>query len=229
MRRLTEEEVGYILASGLRSGTLAKQLGVNGSTVRRVRRRRGGSHPPRNGWKKAQVPAAFRPETIARPGEEWRPVVGWENYYRVSSFGRLYSLHQTGRLVTGMPMDGGYRVLKLRDKERHGYLATHTMVLEAFVGPRPSATHEGCHEDGNGANNALSNLRWDTAKGNQADRIRHGTSCKGRSMKPKLTADLVRQIRSNPGIPAIQWARQLGCTRITIYKARSGSTWPEVT
>jgi hypothetical protein len=225
MRRLTPEEIHHILTSGIRAALLAKELEVNSCTIRRVRARLGGKHPERRGWKKPQPPAAFEPASIALPGEEWRAVVGWDRYYRVSNLGRLYSLHQSGRLVTGMPMEGGYRVLKLRDKDRRGHIATHIIVLEAFVGPRPSPAHEGCHNDGNGANNALSNLRWDTAKGNQADRVRHGTTCRGRDMRPKLTAEIVSQIRSRPDVTAVEWARQLGCSRATIVKARRGTTW----
>jgi hypothetical protein len=35
---------------------------------------------------------------------------------------------------------------------------------------------EGCHWNGNPADNRLTNLRWDTPAGNAADRERHGTN-----------------------------------------------------
>lgn len=42
-------------------------------------------------------------------------------------------------------------------------------ILYAFIGPRPEGMHH-CHfPDPNTKNNALSNLRWDTAKGNLND------------------------------------------------------------
>lgn len=47
------------------------------------------------------------------------------------------------------------------------------MVLNAFVGPPPPG-FEGCHKDGDRANNALSNLYWGTRSDNQRDRVRHG-------------------------------------------------------
>jgi hypothetical protein len=229
VRRLTQAEIEYVLTSGLRSGVLEKELGVNGCTIRRVRNRHGVRHPKKSGWKKPQPPAPFDASMIALPGEEWRSVVGWETYYRVSNLGRLYSLHQTGRLVIGMPMEGGHRVLKLRDKERRGHLGTHVMVLEAFRGPRPSPSHEGCHNDGNGGNNVLANLRWDTAKANQADRLLHGTANKGKWLKPKLTPDVVQQIRQNPDVTVTEWCQRLGCSRAAISLARSGKTWQHVT
>jgi hypothetical protein len=50
----------------------------------------------------------------------------------------------------------------------------HSIVLEAFRGPRPSPSHEGCHDNGNPSDNALSNLRWDTRSGNMLDIVKHG-------------------------------------------------------
>jgi hypothetical protein len=71
----------------------------------------------------------------------------------------------------------------------------HHLVLEAFVGPRPGKM-QGCHNDGNPDNNSLSNLRWDTPKGNQSDRVKHGTDTRGeRNAHSKLTEDDVRAIR----------------------------------
>ena len=48
------------------------------------------------------------------------------------------------------------------------------LVLTAFTGPRPSARHQGCHNDGNPQHNARSNLRWDTPSSNALDAVRHG-------------------------------------------------------
>lgn len=227
------EQVHYIRSSQLSSTKLAAELGVNVCTVRRARHGHTfADHPTppvklkRGGWKKPQPVAPFEPDTFSLPGEEWRPVVCWERYYRVSSLGRVYSLHQTGRLVIGMPVEG-YRVLKVRDKERRGHLPVHCMVLEAFVGPRPSTTHEGCHDNGEPSDNRLSNLRWDTAVANQADRIKHGTSLKGKPMFLRLTAEVVHQIRT-AGKTDMYWAALLKTTRGTIQSARTGKTWQEV-
>jgi hypothetical protein len=45
----------------------------------------------------------------------------------------------------------------------------HTLVLETFVGPRPSPDHEACHGPLGNVSNALSNLRWDTKEANLRD------------------------------------------------------------
>jgi hypothetical protein len=237
-RALTFEQVHYIRTSPLSTKALAAEFGLSAWTVRRARHGLRGawlSHPtppkklPRGGWKKPQPPAPFESEKFSLPGEEWRPVVGWEKYYRVSNMGRVYSLHQTGRLCIGMPMEHGYRVVKVRDKERRGHLQVHCMVLEAFVGPRPEPkdVHEACHNDGNPRNCRLDNLRWDTRLGNAADRVKHGTSLRGRRIARKLTADIVRQIRSGSRTD-MYWAKRLQMTRLAIQSARTGKTWKEV-
>lgn len=55
----------------------------------------------------------------------------------------------------------------------HGKIIVHRAVLSAFVGDCPGA--HACHNDGDPRNCSLENLRWDTAKGNHADRWEHGT------------------------------------------------------
>ncbi len=117
--------------------------------------------------------------------EEWRPVVGYESRYEVSNKGRVRSLDRTvvtkhgvvkrhrGRIMKLHQTDGGHHGLRLSGDSGQRLVRVHTLVLEAFVGPRPAGL-VGCHNDGNGSNNALSNLRWDTHGENNFDLVRHG-------------------------------------------------------
>lgn len=76
------------------------------------------------------------------------------------------------------------------------YRFVHRLVLESFTGQCPPGM-EACHNDGNRQNNTLSNLRWDTKKSNQLDRVLHRTSnrCE-RNGRTKLTKNQVLEIRS---------------------------------
>ncbi len=97
------------------------------------------------------------------------------------------------RLAPGTVSRLGHQMVMLRPRKN---CAVHRLVLEAFVGPCPSGM-QCCHYDGDGSNNHLSNLRWGTPKSNQADRIRHGTDCRGsRHPNAKLTEADVRAIRT---------------------------------
>jgi len=71
----------------------------------------------------------------------------------------------------------------------------HTLVLTAFVGPRPK-DQEGCHKNGDFRNNTLENLRWGTKKENAADKVKHGTDNRGEKHPlAELTSQKVIEIR----------------------------------
>jgi hypothetical protein len=117
--------------------------------------------------------------------EEWRPVVGYEGLYEVSDHGNVRSVDRTITRITGesatyggrqlrgsADADGRRRVALSRSSERRTF-AISTLVLRAFVG-EPLPGMEACHGDGNAANDALGNLRWDTSSENNYDIVRHG-------------------------------------------------------
>lgn len=116
--------------------------------------------------------------------EEWRPVVGWEGYYSVSNQGRVRSEPRMTTRANGRsypvkgrilrtPATDGYPQVLLCGKGPDAMRRVHTLVLEAFVGPRPENA-DGCHSDGNKANNRVGNLRWDTRQSNSLDTVTHG-------------------------------------------------------
>lgn len=120
----------------------------------------------------------------ATPNEEWRPIPGTDGIYEVSNLGRVRSLDRVITEKTGMCRRKSGRVLKPFKGDRYDHQAVsigahdrryvHVLVLEVFVGPRPTG-YEACHNDGDVHNNAVKNLRWDTPSANQQDRIDHGT------------------------------------------------------
>lgn len=121
--------------------------------------------------------------------------VPWKPGYLVSDAGLVFSVWSRrgsssgrGTLVARNVVVGSLRQLQPFDRkntkgEPTGYLSVsmgrgcvayvHRLVLESFIGPAPSEEHDGCHGDGDRANNRLGNLRWDTKKANAADRVRH--------------------------------------------------------
>jgi hypothetical protein len=116
--------------------------------------------------------------------------------------------------------DGSGRVMKM----------VHHLVLAAFVSPRPEGM-EGCHNDGNPANNALSNLRWDTPKGNHADRKKHGTNGQGESNgSAKVTEADVRKIRGRcrNGERYVDVAPDFGISALAVSLIARRKTWTHV-
>jgi len=156
--------------------------------------------------------------------ENWLPVLGFEDLYEVSDCGRVRTI-KTGRVKLptahkndGRPFLGLWRSNKLK------IMKPHTLVLEAFAGRRPSGL-ECCHNDGNPWNNHVSNLRWDTAKSNQADRIKHGTSNRGeRCAAAKLTSEQVLAIRADTRLQRII-AVEYGVRESQISRIKNGVRW----
>lgn len=125
--------------------------------------------------------------------EQWRPVVGWEHQYEVSNQGRVRSLDRyipavnrdgSGRLnrvkgivLKGTPDRDGYMKVNLRNGL--GNVRTrmvHTLVAEAWIGPRPLG-NDVCHGPCGTHDNRLVNLRYDTRAANEADKRRWPRGC----------------------------------------------------
>ncbi|MGQ9348967.1 NUMOD4 domain-containing protein [Mycolicibacterium gilvum] len=114
--------------------------------------------------------------------ERWLPMPDWEQYYEVSDHGRVRgitrvdSLGRTriGRIMSLGAHPLGYKTVTVSGGGKRTTKLVHSMVITAFVGPRPEGLNC-CHNDGNPANNHVSNLRWDTQSSNLLDAVKHGT------------------------------------------------------
>ena len=123
---------------------------------------------------------------------EWRAVPGYEGAYEASSDGRIRSLDRidhAGRRLRGVILKqvtrkDGYHGIYLCKEGRLKTFTVHKVIAATFIGPRPDG-HCVCHNDGSRANNAASNLRYDTQSGNLRDTVLHGTSNRGRK-RPDL-------------------------------------------
>lgn len=104
--------------------------------------------------------------------------------------------------------------------------ASRWMCILAHGEP-PSPRHQAAHSCGRGNLGCVNprHLRWDTHKGNQADRLAHGTHNLGeRNGKTKLTDDDVRAIRAAPAnLKALM--DQYGLSRGAVVKIRGRQRW----
>ena len=166
---------------------------------------------------------------------EWRPIHGFEGYYEISDEGSVRGLTRTlsdGRLHRGAPLavktsKSGHKSVRLCKAGAHHWKGVHCLVLEAFVGPCPDGM-EGAHNSGDATDNRLANLRWDTRKGNHADKRLHGTMAEGaRNGNSKLTQSDVDQIFGfrQEGENLSRIAARFGVTAANISSILSGKTW----
>lgn len=109
--------------------------------------------------------------------EMWKPVVGYEGLYEVSSHGRVKSIPRYrvrgGIRKTTNNVRSGYPCLPLRKDGKTKMRTVHSLVMEAFVGPRPTGL-DVRHLDGDPANCHLDNLCYGTKAENMQDIVRHG-------------------------------------------------------
>lgn len=176
--------------------------------------------------------------------ERWRPVVGYEGLYEVSSKGRVRSLDRVieclnrwgkvaSRRVCGCvirPRIGAYAMVTLSRADKPETLYVHALVLEAFVGPRPPG-HEGAHENGNPYDNRLRNLSWKTPQGNADDRVRHGTTTLGeKNPHARLTVADVLGIRRAVAEGESQGsvARRLDLAQAQVWRIVHRKQWVHV-
>jgi hypothetical protein len=119
--------------------------------------------------------------------ERWLPIPGHPGY-EASDLGRIRSLDRVimrsngrpqtwrGMMLNPMlnPTDGKLWVSVGADRSNRTR-PVHRLVLITFRGP-PTEGTEGCHNNGNGLDNRLVNLRWGTRSSNVIDSVRHGTN-----------------------------------------------------
>lgn len=104
----------------------------------------------------------------------WKPIAGFEEQYEVSDHGVVRSVADQQPLKQYVANKSGHlRVVLKRPEGGRLQQYVHRLLLAAFVGPCPDG-HECCHNDGNGSNNHVTNLRWDTASSNMYDKVKHG-------------------------------------------------------
>lgn len=122
--------------------------------------------------------------------EIWKAIEDHNGVYEVSSHGRVRSKQ---RLITYK--DGRSYVKEgqiFSPSPKQGYpgvhiagqaVCIHTLVAEAFLGPKPKSARTVNHKDGDKTNNHFSNLEWATyAENNRHARLtklnkQHGEKC----------------------------------------------------
>lgn len=163
------------------------------------------------------------------------PIPGFDGYF-ADPEGGIYT--NTNTQDCPLDVDGfrrlkpsisnyGYAIYRLAREGRGVNVSGHKLVLLTFVGPPPKGM-VACHYNGVRLDNRACNLRWDTPKGNSADAIRHGTTCKGEKCgQAKLNSNQVAMIRykRNLGATLVSLAVEFGVNHSTIRRITTGRSW----
>jgi hypothetical protein len=177
--------------------------------------------------------------------EEWRDVVGYEGYYKVSSHGRVKGLKRViitslntkalipERVLTPCEDGKGYYQLTLSKNGKNQNARVHTLVAKAFLPPCPGVHGCGCdeytidHINEVKTDNNASNLQWLLSKDNilKGNRPEKKISAKGESVESSvLTEQDILKIRKDYrpiDAIAIEYSVSSYCIYAIIYK----ETW----
>ena len=102
--------------------------------------------------------------------EIWKPVVGYDSLYEVSSMGRVRSLNYRGTKGMVKELSYGkvndtYSMVRLYKDTKSSPKLVHRLVAQAFV-PNSFELPQVNHKDENPDNNQASNLEWCSPKYN---------------------------------------------------------------
>ena len=112
-------------------------------------------------------------------GEKWKEMFGYEGFYLVSSFGRVFrrpyldgkNIIKSGYIVSLSKRREGYLGIRLRIRSEMKHKFVHRLVMETFLGINKLKPFVN-HKDGVKTNNNLENLEWCT----HAENIRHAVA-----------------------------------------------------
>lgn len=175
--------------------------------------------------------------------EEWKDVVGYEDYYQVSTSGKVKSLvkpyRKKEKILKGSPNTAGYILVQLYGKDkRRKSLLVHRIVMMTFQPNSVMDELEVNHKDLDITNNKISNLEWVTGKENiehywnnpnidQRVSTISGEDHHLSVMTDELVVEFRRRWRQVKGLygQRSKLAREFGIAESTARLITEGKTW----
>lgn len=155
--------------------------------------------------------------------ETWKPVVGYEGLYEVSSKGNVRNL-KTGRVLKLIYSTNGYARVNLtsayNDKTKQTMKLVHRLVAQAFI-PNLKNLSDVNHKDEIKTNNNLDNLEWISHRDNMNYGTRNERMAKSNS-KPIQQLDLKTRLIIATYSSIKEAGLSTGISRSTISKAARG-------
>ncbi len=164
----------------------------------------------------------------------WEAVKGFEEYYRVSPTGAVYSVRSNRLIKPFRSRMCGYIQFEFNvDGVATKHLA-HRLVADAYL-PNPSNLPCVNHKDGDKLNNCVENLEWCTYAENMKHAFENNLAKTKGSNNPasKLTEDQVRCIKStyrkgDVEHGSVALGKRFGVDHKTILAIVNGRTWRDV-
>lgn len=168
-------------------------------------------------------------------GEVWKSVVGYEDSYQISNFGRVKSLPRemwngwnfftSKELILKLQEDyKGYYTIGLAENGNRKTMKVHRLVAQAFI-PNPNNLPFINHKDENPKNNNVDNLEWCTPLYNNLYKdahIRGGLVTRNHKNTSKPIQQLSLEGVLIKEYPSMQQAQREGYNQSSISRCCSG-------
>lgn len=127
--------------------------------------------------------------------KEWKPLKGYEEFYKISDHGDIYSI-RINKMVSPALGDKGYYTVTLnKNGSRRGYLV-HRLVFETFKGSLPEKGKVVDHIDRNKKNNFIDNLREASRTENAKNIDKKEYSCFEKIIQYNLDGTIIKEWNS---------------------------------
>ncbi len=157
--------------------------------------------------------------------EVWKPVVGYEGLYEVSSLGNVKGVDRilsnghcwNGKRLKGGKFSNGYDFVCLRKNGVARNELVHRLVAQSFI-PNPIDCKVVNHIDGDKSNNRLENLEWITHSENQEHAVKIGLR------RTKLSKKILEYVKEQvaKGRSQQDISEELGVSQVLISQALLG-------
>lgn len=171
------------------------------------------------------------------PEEIWKDIPGYEGLYEVSNRGNVRSLDRLclgsdgrrefhrGQQLKPQTLWNGYQEVYLSNREggvKRKHRTLHSLVAEAFLGPRPPK-HDIMHLDGDRGNNRVENLKYGTRAENLHQTYEYGgTAANGKLTKAEAIEAIQRLVR---GEDPQSLAREYNVNSAAMYHIKNGTSF----
>lgn len=175
--------------------------------------------------------------------EIWKDVEEFENYYKISNYGRLISKERLARKTNGFfkiyskiktPQDNGKGYMQFYvqiNKKRH-IQYVHRLVAKYFIDNQFNLP-EVNHIDGNKSNNNINNLEWVSGQQNKDHAVKNNLTQQGeKHFNSKLTKEKIIAIRKlhllKPNLNQAALSRKLNVSGATIHNIINSKRWKHI-
>lgn len=167
--------------------------------------------------------------------EVWKPVPGYEDFYEVSSIGRVKGKDRIvrhncggdkkieGQILSQLTTPNGYNQVFLWKHGKRKIWLVHRLVLHAFVGECPAGM-EVRHLNSISTDNRLSNLTYGTHSENTIDTLNLGRGGRQR-LNPVLVKEIRKRLCAGETVKILAQDYEVTTKAIYNIKARKTYAW----